>query len=75
MVKRFVAYILFAVAAINILTIPIIIIGFRPLYERYTSAPPNVIDMVEMVVAISTLTIALIIFCVGIIVLIKSRKK
>jgi len=74
MVKRFVAYILFAVAAINILTIPIIIIGFRPLYEL-TSAPPNVIDMAEMIVAISTLTIGLIIFCVGIIVLIKSRKK
>jgi len=73
MVKRFVAYILFAVAAINILTIPIVIIEFRPLYEL-TSAPPNAIKMAEMSVAISTLTIGLIIFFVGIIVLIKSRK-
>jgi len=74
MVKRFVAYILFAVAAVNILAIPIAIIQLRPLYELI-SAPPNVINMVEMFVTISTLTIGLIIFCVGIIVLFKSRKK
>jgi hypothetical protein len=73
MVKRFVAYILFAVAAINIFSIPIVIIGFRPLYGL-TSAPPSVIQLAEMVVAITSLVFGLVIFFVGIIVLIKSRK-
>ncbi len=73
MVKRFVAYILFGIAALNILTIPIVMISFKPLFEL-SSAPPNVIKVAQMSVAITTLIIGLIIFCVGIIILIKSEK-
>lgn len=74
MAKRFVAYILFGLAAINALTLPIIIIAFRPLYELST-APPNVIFMANMSVIIITLVICLIVFCVGLYILIKSRKE
>lgn len=74
MAKRFVAYILFGLVAINTLTLPLILVGFRPLYERI-GMPPNVRKIAYISIIISTLTIGLIIFCVGLYILIKSRKE
>lgn len=72
MAKRFVAYILFGLVAINTFTLPLILVGFRPLYERI-GMPPNVRKIAYISIIISTLTIGLIVFCVGLYILIKSR--
>ena len=74
MVKRFVAYILFGLAAMDTVALPLTILGFRPLYEL-PGVPPNFIRMAFMFVIISVLVIDLILICVGIIILIKSKKK
>jgi len=74
MVKRFVAYILFGLAAMNTATLPLTLVGFRPLYTQL-GMPPNVIKMAFMTITITTLTIGLIVFCVGLYILIKTRKE
>ncbi|MHA1915882.1 MAG: hypothetical protein ACW986_18020 [Promethearchaeota archaeon] len=73
MVKRFVAYILFGSAAVESLTLPLLLVQFRSLWEQ-TGMPPNVRKMAVMSLLITTLTIALILFCIGLYILIKSRK-
>ena len=74
MAKRFVAYILFGLVAMNTLTLPLILVGFRPLWESI-GMPPNVVKIASVSVIVSTLTIGLIVFCVGLYILIKSRKE
>ena len=74
MAKKFVAYILFGLVAMNTLTLPLILVGFRPLWESI-GMPPNVIKIASVSVIVLTLTIGLIVFCVGLYILIKSRKE
>ena len=73
MVKRFVAYILFGVAGLESVTLPLTLVRLLPLYGQ-TGMPSNVVRMAIMSTIIVTLTIALIIFCVGVYILIKTRK-
>lgn len=73
MVKRFVAYILFGSAAVETVTLPLTLVQFLPRWEQL-GMPSNARRIAFMSTLITTLTIAFILFCIGLYILIKSRK-
>jgi len=72
--KRNIAFILFGVAAMNIITLPIILFAYRPLYERL-GMPLYAMNIAFRSITITTLIIGSILFCAGIIVFFKFRKE
>ena len=74
MKKKNIAFILFGVAGINMLTLPIILLIYGPLYER-VGIISNLKDIIFAAISITTLTIGSIIILAGVIVYIKFRKE
>ncbi|NHJ19685.1 MAG: hypothetical protein EAX91_01990 [Candidatus Lokiarchaeota archaeon] len=70
--KRNIAFILFAVAGVNLLTLPILILIYTPLFAQL-GLPSTVVNRVMMTVAISGVIPAIALIIAGIIVLIKFR--
>jgi hypothetical protein len=71
--KRNIAFILFAVAAMNVITLPIIPLLFNPLWARL-GMPSNVINISFTISITAGLIAASILFVAGIIVFFKFRK-
>ena len=71
--KRNIAFILFAVGGINLITIPITLIIYAPLYARL-GMPSYAMDVAFMAISASGIIAASALFLDGLIVLIKFRK-
>jgi uncharacterized membrane protein len=73
-VKRFIAYILFGVAAVNIITASFTTLIFLPLYERL-GIPLTATRMALISTDIISIVIGIVLIIIGIVILIKSRKE
>ena len=73
MKKKNIAFILFGVAGMNMVTLPILLLIYGPIYER-AGIPSNLKDMIFMAMIITTLTIGSIMIIAGIIVYFKFRR-
>lgn len=73
MKKRSIGFILFAIAGVNLITLPIALIIYPPYYERI-GMPAEVSRMALNLIFVSTIIVVSILVCAGIIVIIKFRK-
>lgn len=71
--KRNIAFILFGVGAVNIVTLPILLFVYGPLYQQL-GMPPYASTVGLMTSTITTVVAASALFIAGIIVFIKFRK-
>ena len=71
--KRNIAFILFAVGGVNLITLPIILLVYGPLYARL-GIPSMARDISFMIITITSILAASALFLAGIIVFIKFRK-
>jgi len=74
MKKKNIAFILFGIAGMNMLTLPIILLIYGPLYER-VGITSNLKDIIFAAISITTLTIGSIFILAGVIIYIKFRKE
>jgi hypothetical protein len=74
MKKKNIAFILFGVAGLNMVTLPILLLIYGQIYER-AGIPSNLTNIIFLTMTVITLTIGSIMILAGIIVYFKFRRE